>query len=70
VGCSKPQIPATAIRARIDFNLGLVQRALGRSDLAQAHFKQAREVTISQEAPAIIAKIDAATTSFSESPLS
>jgi hypothetical protein len=28
------------IRARIDFNLDLVQRALGRSDLAQAHFKQ------------------------------
>jgi hypothetical protein len=53
------------IRARIDFNLGLVQRALGRLDLAQAHFKQAREVAISQEAPAIIAKIDAAMASFS-----
>jgi hypothetical protein len=46
-------------RARIDFNLGLINQALGKADLARTHFERAREIAVSQEAPAIAAKIDA-----------
>jgi hypothetical protein len=61
-----PQFSARGVfGARIDFNLGLIQKTLGRADLARAHFMQAREVAISQEAPAVIAKIDAAMASLS-----
>jgi hypothetical protein len=52
-------------RARIYFNLGLIHKTLGRADLARTYFMRAREVAISQEAPAVIAKIDAAMASFS-----
>ena len=45
-------------RARIDFNLGLLQQALSRTDLARAHLDRAREIAISQDAPAIIEKVD------------
>jgi tetratricopeptide (TPR) repeat protein len=52
-------------RARIDFNLGLIQQALSRTDLARTHLDRAREIAISQDAPAIIEKVDAVIASLS-----
>lgn len=48
------------IRARIDFNLGLLYKATRRPDLAQAHFAKARNAASAQQAKALLAKIDAA----------
>ncbi|HKM74265.1 MAG TPA: hypothetical protein VKF83_02690 [Stellaceae bacterium] len=66
VAIQNPQFSEQGVfRARIDFNLGLLQQAMGRSDLARAHLALAREIAISQETPAIVAKIDAAMASLS-----
>jgi tetratricopeptide (TPR) repeat protein len=56
-----PQISERGlVRARIYFNLGMIHKAMGRLDLAGAHFDEARKVASAQEATALIAKIDAA----------
>jgi class 3 adenylate cyclase/tetratricopeptide (TPR) repeat protein len=52
------------LRARIDFNLGMIHKAMGRLELARAHFDEARKIASAQEAVALIAKIDAAKTSL------
>jgi hypothetical protein len=51
-------------RARIDFNLGLLHKATGRSDLARSHLSEARIVALAQEADALVAKIEAAMVSL------
>jgi class 3 adenylate cyclase len=55
------------VRARIDFNFGLIYKAVRRLDLARAHLLEARKFALAQEATAMIAKIDATITSLSES---
>jgi class 3 adenylate cyclase/tetratricopeptide (TPR) repeat protein len=56
-----PQISERGVvRARIYFNLGMIHKAMGRLDLASAHFDEAHKVASAQEAAALIAKIDAA----------
>jgi hypothetical protein len=52
------------LRARIVFNLGMIHKAMGRLELARAHFDEARKIASAQEAVALIAKIDAAKTSL------
>jgi hypothetical protein len=48
-------------RARIEFDLGEVCAATGRTDLARAHFKTARAIAVAQNVPKWLAKIDVAT---------
>jgi tetratricopeptide (TPR) repeat protein len=52
------------LRARIDFNFGMIHKAMGRLKLAGAHFDEARKIASAQEAVALLAKIDAAKTSL------
>ena len=49
-----------AIRARIDYDLGVLYKGLGRLDLARKHLCDSREAAVAQEATAIVARIDAA----------
>jgi DNA-binding winged helix-turn-helix (wHTH) protein len=47
-------------RARIDFNLGLLHKMMGRNDVAQTYLRHGRDVAHAQEAAALVMKIDAA----------
>ena len=53
-----------AIRARIDFNLGILLNALGRKELALAHLRHGRDAALMQEMPPLVAKIDVAIASM------
>ncbi len=53
-----------AIRARIDFNLGILLKALGRKELALAHLRHGRDAALMQEMPPLVAKIDVAIASM------
>jgi len=46
--------------ARIDFNLGLLHKLLGRNDVALEYLRHGSEAARAQEASALMAKIDAA----------
>ena len=48
-------------RARIEFDLGQICTATGRTDLARAHFETARAIATAQNASNWLTKIDAAT---------
>lgn len=48
-------------RARIEFDLGQICRATGRTDLARGHFETARAIAIAQNVPNWLTKIDAVT---------
>ena len=48
------------IRARIDYDLGVLYKGLGRLDLARKHLCDSRAAAVAQEATAIVARIDAA----------
>lgn len=66
MAAKNPQFSERGVfRARVGFNLGLIKQALGRADVARTHFERAREVAGAQEAPAIVAKIDAEIASLS-----
>ncbi|MHC2286643.1 AAA family ATPase [Bradyrhizobium barranii] len=51
-------------RARIEFGLGQICAATGRSDLAGVHFETARKIATAQNASNWHTKVDAATASF------
>jgi hypothetical protein len=51
-------------RARIEFGLGQICAATGRSDLARVHFDTARKIATAQNASNWHTKVDAATASF------
>lgn len=48
-------------RARIEFDLGRICAATGRTNLARSHFETARVIAIAQNAANWLTKIDAAT---------
>jgi hypothetical protein len=48
------------VRARIDYNLGLLHKMMGCRELARAHSADARGAALAQQAVALVAKIDAA----------
>ena len=53
-----------AIRARIDYDLGVLYQALGRRDLARKHLLDARTAAATQAATVLVGKIDVATSSL------
>jgi DNA-binding winged helix-turn-helix (wHTH) protein/tetratricopeptide (TPR) repeat protein len=54
-------------RARIEFNLGEICLATGRTELARAHFATARTIAVAQGASNWLTKIDAATALLAQS---
>jgi hypothetical protein len=53
-----------ALRARIDFNLGILFKVLGRKEHALAHLRHGRDAALAQEATPLAAKIDVAIASI------
>jgi hypothetical protein len=52
------------LRARIELDLGLLQKSLNKPDLARGHLTRARLAASAQHASAMLAKIDAAVQSL------